>query len=344
MEKMITIDRHISEQEKKYPGASGALSDVLYQIALAGKIINREVNRAGLINLLGKTGDVNVQGEVVAKLDDYANEVLVRTLGMGGRVCLIGSEETPDVIRMNMESSRAKYVVNFDPLDGSSNIDANVSIGTIFSIHERVTPVTQDPTDEDVLQLGRKMVAAGYIVYGSSTIMVYTTRNGTVDGFTLDPSVGEFLRSHPDIRTPKRGKILSCNIGYQHYWAQGVRDYVEAVTQENPELGRPYTLRYIGSLVADFHRNLLYGGIFIYPPNVAGPRRHKGKLRLLYEANPLAAVAENAGGLATNGCHDVLDVQPRELHQRTPLIIGSYDDVSELMDYLRRRGEDVETV
>ncbi len=341
MEKMITIDRHISEQERKYPGASGALSDVLYQIALAGKIINREVNRAGLINLLGKTGDTNVQGEAVAKLDDYANEVLVRTLGMGGRVCLIGSEETPDVIRMNTESSRAKYVVNFDPLDGSSNIDANVSIGTIFSIHERVTPVTQDPTDADVLQIGRKMVAAGYIVYGSSTIMVYTTRNGTVDGFTLDPSVGEFLRSHPDIRTPKRGKILSCNIGYQHYWAQGVRDYIEAVTQEDPEKGRPFTMRYIGSLVADFHRNLLYGGIFIYPPNITGPRRHKGKLRLLYEANPLAAVAENAGGLATNGCHDVLDVQPKELHQRTPLIIGSYDDVTELMNYLRRRGEDV---
>jgi len=332
---MVTIERHIMEQEEAHPQATGHLSELLYGIALSAKIINREVNRAGLIDLLGKTGDVNVQGETVAKLDEYSNDVLVRTLGLGGRVCLMGSEEVEGVIYPDNGCETAKYVVNFDPLDGSSNIDANVSIGTIFSICERKTPSGKRPLESDALQPGRSMVAAGYIVYGSSTIMVYTTFRGSVDGFTLDPSVGEFLRSHRDIRTPPRGKIFSCNMGNTQYWERGVLDYLERIQVEDRERGRPYSLRYIGSLVADFHRNLLYGGVFLYPRNVRGPKIHNGKLRLLYEANPLAMVAENAGGVASTGTMPVMEVKPEQLHQRTPLYIGSREDVREIEECLR---------
>jgi len=336
MNSMVTIDRHILEEEKSVPGATGAFSDLIYSIALAGKIINREVNRAGLINLLGKTGDVNVQGETVAKLDDYANDVLVNTLSQGGRVCVIGSEECADVIHPPNVGKDAKYVVHFDPLDGSSNIDANVSIGTIFSISERITPLNTVPTEADVLQPGTRMIGAGYIVYGSSTIMVYTTKKGTVNGFTLDPSVGEFLRSHQNIRTPERGKVLSCNVGHAQYWEPAVDRFIRQVTREDKAAGTPYTLRYIGSLVADVHRNLLYGGIFLYPPNVRGSL-HRGKLRLLYEANPLAMVVENAGGLASTGEGRVLDLQPTALHQRTPLYIGSRQDVLEIERLIREQ-------
>jgi fructose-1,6-bisphosphatase I len=338
MNSMVTIDRHILEEEKSVPGATGAFSDLIYSIALAGKIINREVSRAGLINLLGKTGGVNVQGETVAKLDDYANDVLVNTLSQGGRVCVIGSEECAEVIHPPNVGKDAKYVVHFDPLDGSSNIDANVSIGTIFSISERVTPLNTTPTEEDVLQPGTRMIGAGYIVYGSSTIMVYTTKKGTVNGFTLDPSVGEFLRSHQNIRTPTRGKILSCNVGHSQYWEPAVDRFIRNVTRDDKDAGLPYTLRYIGSLVADVHRNLLYGGIFLYPPNVRGSL-HRGKLRLLYEANPLAMVVENAGGLASTGSGRVLDLKPTALHQRTPLYIGSRDDVLDIERMLREQGE-----
>ncbi len=329
MHELVTIERHINEQEKGHPGATGAFSDLLYNIALAGKIIHREVNRAGLINLLGKTGVINVQGETVAKLDEYSNDVLVKVLSQGGRVCVIGSEECDEVIHPTRVGPEAKYVVHFDPLDGSSNIDANVSIGTIFSISERITPANTRPDERDVLQPGRKMIGAGYIVYGSSTIMVYTTRKGTVDGFTLDPSVGEFLRSHQDIRTPETGRIFSCNVGNMQYWEEGVRRYVESIQVEDKAAGKPYSLRYIGSLVSDFHRNLLYGGVFLYPRNVRG-KVNNGKLRLLYEANPLAMVAENAGGLASTGTGRVLDVEPTELHQRTPLFIGSKNNVLEI--------------
>ena len=336
MNSMVTIDRHILEEEKSVPGATGAFSDLLYNIALAGKIINREVTRAGLINLLGKTGDVNVQGEQVARLDEYANEVLVRTLSQGGEVCVIGSEECPEVIHPPNVGRDAKYVVHFDPLDGSSNIDANVSIGTIFSISERVTPLNTTPTEADVLQKGTRMIGAGYIVYGSSTVMVYTTKKGSVNGFTLDPSVGEFLRSHRDIRTPARGKIISCNVGHAQYWEPAIDRFIKSVTMEDKAAGKPYTLRYIGSLVADVHRNLLYGGIFLYPANVRGSV-HRGKLRLLYEANPLAMVVENAGGLASTGEGRVLDVQPTALHQRTPLFIGSREDVLEIERLIREQ-------
>lgn len=334
MTEMVTIERHINQQEKGHPGATGDFSDLLYNIALAGKIIHREVNRAGLINLLGKTGDINIQGETVAKLDEYSNDVLVKLLSQGGRVCVIGSEECDEVIHPARVGPDAKYVVHFDPLDGSSNIDANVSIGTIFSISERITPIGTRPDKSDVLQPGRKMIGAGYIVYGSSTIMVYTTRKGTVDGFTLDPSVGEFLRSHENIRTPETGHIFSCNVGNLQYWSKAVLQYLRSIQIEDPAQGKPYSMRYIGSLVSDFHRNLLYGGVFLYPPNVKG-KKHDGKLRLLYEANPLSMVAENAGGLASTGTGRVLDVQPTELHQRTPLYIGSKNNVLEIEALLK---------
>jgi fructose-1,6-bisphosphatase I len=308
-------------------------------LALAGKIINREVNRAGLINLLGQTGDVNVQGEMVAKLDDYSNAVMVSVLGQGGHVCVMGSEECEELIYPASPRSDAKYVVHFDPLDGSSNIDANVSIGTIFSISERVTPSEVKPGLDDVLQPGRRMIASGYIVYGSSTMLVYTTRGGTVDGFTLDPSVGEFLRSHEAIRIPDQCTIFSCNVGNSQYWEQGVRDYLEGVQKHDEELGRPFSLRYIGSLVSDFHRNLLYGGVFLYPRNVHIKKPNKGKLRLLYEANPLAMVAENAGGAASTGRGRVLDVQPESLHQRTPLFIGCKREVEEIERFLENQND-----
>jgi fructose-1,6-bisphosphatase I len=334
MHEMVTIETHITRMERENPAATGQLSDLLYHIALSGKIIHREVTRAGLINLLGKTGDTNVQGEVVAKLDEYSNDVMVRTLSQGGRVCAMGSEECEDVILPDNTLDDAKYVVHFDPLDGSSNIDANVSIGTIFSISERVSACGVKPGVDDILQPGRNMIAAGYIVYGSSTMMVYTTKNSTVNGFTLDPSVGEFLRSHFDIRTPEMGKIFSCNMGNRQYWEKGVNDYLESIQVEDKTRGCPYSLRYIGSLVADFHRNLLYGGVFLYPKNISGPRVNNGKLRLLYEANPLAMIAENAGGVAISGSERILDIQPKTLHQRTPLFIGSKNNVREIQEYI----------
>lgn len=328
---MVTIERHIIEQERDQPGASGMLSELLYDIALSCKIIQREVTRAGLIELLGKTGDINIQGETVAKLDEYANDVLVRTLSQGQRVCLIGSEEVDDMIVPAESATVGKYVVAFDPLDGSSNIDANVSIGTIFSIFRRRSPLGGQPTREDLLQPGNELVAAGYVVYGSSTMLVYTTKGGTVNGFTYDPSVGEFLRSHIAIRTPDRGHIYSVNEGNTESWEPGVEDFVKRLKHADPDLGRPYTSRYIGSLVADFHRNLLYGGVFLYPRSMSGGRKGRGKLRLLYEAMPLAMVAVNAGGAAHSGDQPVLDIVPTELHQRTPLFIGSRLDVEEVL-------------
>ncbi|MCA9783460.1 MAG: class 1 fructose-bisphosphatase [Calditrichaeota bacterium] len=331
MDGMVTIERHIIEQEREKGGASGMLSELLYDIALACKIIQREVTRAGLIELLGKTGDINIQGETVAKLDEYANDVLVRTLSHGQRVCLIGSEEVDDMIIPKESATVGKYVVLFDPLDGSSNIDANVSIGTIFSIFQRRSPLGSQPDRGDLLQPGSQLVAAGYVVYGSSTMLVYTTRNGSVDGFTYDPSVGEFLRSHRRIRTPERGKIYSVNEGYTAWWEQGIRDFVADLKVVDKERGRPYTSRYIGSLVADFHRNLLYGGVFLYPRTWVDGKKGKGKLRLLYEAMPLAMVAVNAGGAAHSDDGPILEIQPTELHQRTPLFIGSKLDVQDVL-------------
>jgi fructose-1,6-bisphosphatase I len=327
---VITIDHHIAEQERKFPAATGDFSVLLYDIVLAAKLIHREVTKAGLVNILGKTGETNVQGEEVMKLDEFANETLYQAVNRAGRLCIMASEELAEPMTIPPEYPCGKYVLNFDPLDGSSNIDANVSIGTIFSIHRRITPGEGPGTLEDCMQSGRQQVCAGYVIYGSATMLVYTTGQG-VHGFTLDPSVGEFLLSHENIQTPKRGRIYSINEGNYATWSDGVRRYIDHLKKPDKASGRPYKARYIGSLVADFHRNLLYGGIFLYPPDRKSPQ---GKLRLLYEAAPLAFICEQAGGAATTGTQAIMDIEPEELHQRVPLIIGSTEDVEEATSYL----------
>ena len=321
-----TIYRHIIEEERKIPEATGQLSDLLSDIALACKVISLEVNRAGLIDILGLTGNVNVQGEEVKKLDEYANAVLTYSMKLGGHACAVCSEEEEEFIPIDTEYEHErfenKYICHFDPLDGSSNIDANISIGTIFSIYKRVS-LKGPGTIEDVLQQGIHQVAAGYCVYGSSTIFVYSAGKG-VHGFTLDPSAGEFISSHENITIPKKAKTYSANEGNYIKWTEGMKKYIDYLKSEDKATGRPYSSRYVGSLVADFHRNLLYGGIFIYPSD---KKNREGKLRLMYEANPLAMIVEQAGGKASDGRNRILDIQPKALHQRTPLIIGSEEDV-----------------
>ena len=323
--KVVTVSRYIMERERDFPQASGEFSNLLSDILLAGKLIHRQVTRAGLLDILGMTGDVNVQGEEVMKLDDFANRTIFQALDHTGYLCVMASEENEDVLAIPPQYPIGKYVLNFDPLDGSSNIDANVSVGTIFSIHRRVTPGDGPGCANDCMQIGRKQIGAGYLVYGSSTMLVYSTGQG-VHGFTYDPSVGEFLMSHEDIRIPKRGSIYSINEGYSDLWDEGTSRYVASLKK------RPYKSRYIGSLVADFHRTLLYGGIFLYPTDKKHP---KGKLRLLYEASPLAFIAEQAGGMALDGKQPILDVEPKSLHQRTALVIGSEEDVKEYLSFFK---------
>lgn len=310
------------EQQRKYPDARGEFSGLLNDITLAAKLIARDVRKAGLVNILGLTGSENVHGERVTKLDDYANRVMYEILGRSGHVCVMGSEEEHNIIPIPPGYPFGKYAFLFDPLDGSTNIDANVTIGTIFSVHKRVTSAGPGKL-EDCLQPGYKQVCAGYVLYGSSTMFVYTAGNG-VHGFTYDPSCGEFLLSHEAIQIPQRGKYYSVNEGNYQSWQDNVRRYVDYLKNTDSATGRPYGLRYIGSLVADVHRTLLYGGIFLYPGSVKKP---SGKLRLLYEASPLAMVVQQAGGRATDGKQDILDIQPTELHQRTPLIIGSPEEM-----------------
>ena len=329
----IPLNRHIMEQQKHYPGATGDFTSLLTQIALAAKIISREVNKAGLVNILGFTGEKNVQGEAVKKLDVFANEKMIEALTYSGRVCVMGSEEEAEPITLPPEVPRGHYVVLFDPLDGSSNIEAAITIGTIFSIHRRLSS-GPDGTLEDLLQPGRQQVAAGYVVYGSSTMMVYTTGNG-VDGFTLDPSIGEFLLSHPNIRTPERGNTYSANEGNYQYWHPDVQRYMDYIHEKDPASKRPYASRYVGSLVADFHRTLLYGGVFLYPADSKDPKTPSGKLRLLYEASPLAMVIQAAGGKGSTGTENILDVQPQKLHQRVPLVIGSRAEVELAEDFFQ---------
>ena len=329
MGKVVTISRHIMEQERKYPRATGEFSNLLSEITLAAKIIMREVTKAGLVNILGKSGNRNVQGEEVMKLDEFANDVIYKALDHTGHLCIMTSEEDELPRRIPDHYPCGKYVLNYDPLDGSSNIDVNVSIGTIFSIHRRISPGTSHGGQQDCLQPGNRQVAAGYVIYGPSTMFVYTTGQG-VHGFTYDPSVGEFLLSHEDIRMPARGQIYSINEGNTGRWDPGVRKYVEHLKADGD--GRPYSARYVGSLVADVHRNLLYGGIFLYP---ADQKNRRGKLRLLYEAAPLAFIAEQAGGAASDGERRILDLVPESLHQRTPLIIGSAEDVQEAETFLQ---------
>ena len=327
MSKIKTVQQHILDEEKLYPGATGDFTALLTSLTLAAKIISREVNQAGLVRILGETGAINVHGESVQKLDEFAQATIYRAMGHSGHLCVMASEEAEDIIPIPDEGKRGRYVLMFDPLEGSSNIDVNASIGTIFSIHRKITNHTPDGSLEDCLQKGTEQLAAGYFIYGSSTMMVYTTGHG-VNGFTLDPSLGEFLLSHENIRIPKRGKMYSINEGNFTKWDAGTRRYIEHLKQDNKADGRPYTLRYIGSLVADFHRNLLKGGIFLYP----GP---KGKLRLLYEASPLAMIVEQAGGTASTGTQRILDIQPTDLHQRVSLIIGSTFDVEQYQQFCR---------
>jgi len=318
MSKITTVQQHILDEERLYPGATGDFTALLTSLTLAAKIISREVNQAGLVRILGETGEINVHGEAVQKLDEFAQQTIYSAMGHSGHLCVMASEESEGIIPIPDGGKRGRYVLMFDPLDGSSNIDVNASIGTIFSIHRKITTGI-DGVLEDCLQVGTEQLAAGYFIYGSSTMMVYTTGHG-VNGFTLDPSLGEFLLSHENIKIPKRGKIYSINEGNVNQWDAGTRRYVDHVKSDQKSDGRPYSLRYIGSLVADFHRNLLKGGIFLYP----GP---KGKLRLLYEAAPLAMVVEQAGGNASTGSQRILDIVPESLHQRVPLIIGSTEDV-----------------
>lgn len=333
-DRIISFDRHIMDEQRKY-GGRGDFSSILSQIIFAAKVVAAQVAHAGIVeDILGNVGRTNVQGEEVQKLDVYANKLFINALNYIGKVCVMASEEEKDMIMIPSEYPKGDYVVMFDPLDGSTNIDVNVSIGTIFGIYRRVT-ADGDGTLDDCLQPGRKLFGAGYIIYSSSINMVYSTGNG-VNGFSLDPSVGEFVLSHPNITMPKRGKIYSTNEGNQPYWKQGTREYVEYLKSEKNTRKEPYTSRYIGSLVADFHRNLLKGGIFLYPEDTKDPKKPTGKLRLLYEANPLAFIAEQAGGYASTGYEPILDIQPTGLHQRVPLIIGSKDDVLEYEQFAKK--------
>jgi fructose-1,6-bisphosphatase I len=328
----VTLSQFILQEEHRYPGATGEFTDLLHDIEFAAKMINREVVRAGLVDMLGYTGTENVHGEKVQKLDRFAHETIYRVLGTTGQLAVMASEEDEDVIPVPAGSPVGKYVVNFDPLDGSSNINANVNIGTIFSVLPRVTREGSG-TLADCLQPGKRQLCAGYVMYGSSTMLVYTTGQG-VHGFTFEPSIGEFLLSNQNIRTPQRGHIYSVNEGNYFKWADGVKRYVDWVKMEDADTGRPYSARYVGSLVADFHRNLLYGGIYLYP----GDRKNKdGKLRVLYEAAPLAFIAEQAGGAASDGHRRILDIEPTHLHQRTPLFLGSAQDVKECESFVQGR-------
>ncbi len=328
---VITIDRHIMEEERKHPEATGRLSNILTDLGLAAKLIQREVAKAGLVDILGRAGRENVQGEDVQKLDVFAQEVIYNAMDHGGNLCCMVSEEHEDVIPIPEEFPAGDYVLVFDPLDGSSNIDVNVSIGTIFSIYRKLSSGGRG-TREDCLQPGRALVVGGYVVYGSSTMLVYSSGAG-VHGFTLDPSIGEFLLSHPNIRLPEPPqRYYSVNEAYYQRWSLGQRRLVDTLKGMGDKGTKPFRSRYIGSLVADFHRTLLKGGIFMYPRDTASPR---GKLRLLYEAVPMALICEQAGGRASDGEGDILDIVPTDLHQRTPLYLGSREFVDMAEEFLR---------
>ncbi|MDR1608503.1 MAG: class 1 fructose-bisphosphatase [Deltaproteobacteria bacterium] len=332
----ITISNHFLSNQQLSPGATGSFTRLLQSLVLACKIIQKDVGKAGLVDILGRAGSVNIQGEEVQKLDELANMTVKRRLSSSGEVCALVSEEEADIIEIPRQYPRGNYIVHFDPLDGSSNIDANVSIGTIFSIYRRISPPTSDPTTKDVLQPGLKQVGAGYVLYGSSCILVFSTGQG-VNGFTLDPSIGEFLLSHPNIRVPRRGKIYSINEGNYCFWDDGTRRYIDWLKHGQADHNTIYSSRYVGSLVSDFHRNLLYGGIFLYPADLRDPAKPKGKLRLMCEANPMAYIVEQAGGMATTGSTRILEIEPSYIHQRVPLIIGSPDDVTTYQDFLSGR-------
>jgi fructose-1,6-bisphosphatase I len=326
-----TLGEFIIENQSSFKYSSGELSSLINSIRLAAKVVNHEVNKAGLVDILGTAGEVNVQGENQQKLDVYANQKFIQTLINRNIVCGIASEEEDDFIAINSqdENHQNKYVVLIDPLDGSSNIDVNVSVGTIFSIYRRITPVGTPVTLSDFLQKGNQQVAAGYVIYGTSTMIVYTTGDG-VNGFTLNPAIGTFYLSHPDMKFPESGKIYSVNEGNYIHFPQGLKNYIKYCQMEEDD--RPYTSRYIGSLVSDFHRNMIKGGIYLYPKS---SQNEDGKLRLLYECNPMAFIAEQAGGKASNGFTRIMDIQPTELHQRVPFFCGSKNMVEKAEEFMR---------
>ena len=331
MRQVTTLGQFIIERQADFPYAKGELSRLLRDVGIASKIVNREVNKAGLVDILGEYGSTNIQGEQVKKLDVYANEQFIAALGSGGETCAIASEENDELVPITTKVSKnAQYIVCIDPLDGSSNIDVNVSVGTIFSIYRRTNH--DDPiTEADFLQHGTEQVAAGYVIYGSSTMLVYTTGRG-VNGFTLDPSIGEFCLSHSGMKCPETGAIYSINEGNYSQFPAGVKQFIKYCQIEDRATSRPYSSRYIGSLVADFHRNLLKGGIFLYPSTAKSPQ---GKLRLLYECNPLAFIIEQAGGSASDGRRRILKLLPTSLHERTPLFIGSTRMVTKAEEFMR---------
>ena len=337
MKKYTTLGEFIINNQNDFTGSSGELSRLINAIRLAAKVVNHEINKAGLVDILGNAGEVNVQGEEQQKLDVYANEIFMHTLINREIVCGIASEEEDDfVIVKNKEGKHNnKYILLMDPLDGSSNVDVNVSVGTIFSIYERVTPIGQPVTQEDFLQKGNKQVAAGYFVYGTSTMLVYSTGKG-VNGFTLNPAIGTFYLSHPNMKFPEKGNIYSINEANYIHFPQGVKKYLKHI-QSQVTQGEIYTSRYIGSLVSDFHRNMIKGGIYIYPQSTNNP---KGKLRLLYECNPIAFLTEQADGLATDGYQRILDIQPTELHQRVPFFCGSKTLIHKISQFMNEHPED----
>ena len=333
MSKVVTLNEFIMDRQADFPFATGELSRILNDIAVASKIVSRDVRQAGLVDhILGAQGNTNIQGEDQQKLDVVADEQFIKAFEYGGEICGIASEENDDFVAFTSESAKnGKYVVLFDPLDGSSNIDVNVSIGTIFSIYRRISTVGTEATLEDMLQSGSEQVAAGYVLYGSSTMLVYTTGRG-VNGFTLDPSIGEFCLSHRDMRMPETGRLYAMNEGNINICEEGLREYVAYCQSFENDKGAPYSGRYIGSLVADFHRNMIKGGIYIYPDTTTSP---EGKLRLLYECNPLAFIAEQAGGIASTGRKRVMDLKPTRLHERVPFYIGSKQMVEKAMSLLK---------
>jgi fructose-1,6-bisphosphatase I len=331
--RIMTIERHILEEQASHPEATGVLTNLLYDIALAGKVIASKTTRAGLAEILGLTKDINVQGEQVMKLDRFADLTMFRLNDHTGRVAAMASEENEDFLPVPDKYPKGKYILVFDPLDGSSNVDYNVPIGTIFGVYKRISE-DGPGTLEDFLQPGRNLVASGYIAYGSSTMFVYTSGHG-VHGFTLDSTVGEFLLSHPNIRIPSPPKYFSVNLGYQIYWSKGVQRYTEFLQGHEGGM-KGLSLRYIGTLVSDFHRNLLAGGVFYYPADRKDPKSPHGKLRLLYECAPLSFIAEQAGGYASDGKQRILDIQPTSLHQRTPIYVGNRDLVEKVEEFIRQ--------
>jgi fructose-1,6-bisphosphatase I len=328
---ITTLNDFVILRQKDFPYAKGELSSLLHHIGTAAKIVNKKINKAGLVDIIGRSGEVNIQGENQQKLDVFADKVFINALLASGECCGVATEENQnEIVFTDKFARKGKYVVCMDPLDGSSNIDYNVSVGSIFSIYRRITPRGVKATYEDFIQEGSKQVAAGYVIYGSSTMLVYTTGNG-VNGFTLDPSIGEFCLSHPCMSTPDDGRIYSINEGNYIYFPAGIKKYIKYCQEKDEDTGRPYTSRYIGSLVSDFHRNLLMGGVFLYPQNDNSP---EGKLRLVYECNPIALIAEQAGGAATNGKERILDVVPGALHQRSPFYAGSKNMIKKIAEFI----------